>query len=100
MLTGPEALRLADQVRVLAELLGRNLRFEAQPDPEARIEMSKSMPAIVVDAFFGFFVDGEFGDSSILPAAHQITGAADISVMGACGPITFRLIPFTLGLVP
>jgi uncharacterized protein YbjT (DUF2867 family) len=74
ILTGPEALRPADQVRVLAEVLGRNLRFEAQPDAEARIEMSKSMPANVVDAFFRFFIDGEFNDSPVLPTVHQITG--------------------------
>ena len=74
MLSGPEAIRPADQVRVLAEVLGRNLRFEAQPDAEARIEMSKSMPAKVVDAFFRFFVDGEFDDSSVLPTVQQVTG--------------------------
>jgi uncharacterized protein YbjT (DUF2867 family) len=74
ILTGPEALRPADQVRVLAEVLGRKFRFEAQPDAEARIEMSKSTPANVVDAFFRFFVDGEFDDSSVLPTVHEITG--------------------------
>src|SRR6266496_3252688 len=74
ILTGPEALRPADQVKVLAEVLGRNLRFEAQPDAEARIEMSKSMPAETVDAFFRFFVEGEFDDSSVLPTVSEITG--------------------------
>jgi hypothetical protein len=36
--------------------------------------MSKSMPANVVDAFFRFFVDGEFDDSTVLPTVRQITG--------------------------
>jgi len=73
-LTGPEAILPADQVKVLAEVLGRNLSFEAQPDAEARNEMSKSMPAETVDAFFRFFVEGEFDDSSVLPTVSEITG--------------------------
>jgi uncharacterized protein YbjT (DUF2867 family) len=73
-LTGPEAIRPSDQVKVLAEVLGRNLSFEAQPDAEARNEMSKSMPAETVDAFFRFFVEGEFDDSSVLPTVSEITG--------------------------
>src|SRR6266567_4608936 len=74
LLTGPEAIRPADQVKVLSGVLGRNLRFEAQPDAEARNEMSKSMPVETVDAFFRFFVEGEFDDSSVLPTVSQITG--------------------------
>jgi uncharacterized protein YbjT (DUF2867 family) len=73
-LTGPEAIRPADQVRVLADVLGRNLRFEEQPHAEAREEMSRSMPANVVDAFFRFFAGGEFDDSSVLPTVSEITG--------------------------
>jgi uncharacterized protein YbjT (DUF2867 family) len=74
LLTGSEAIRPADQVKILAEVLGRNLRFDAQPDPEARNEMSKSMPPEIVDAFFRFFVEGEFDDSSVLPTVSEITG--------------------------
>jgi uncharacterized protein YbjT (DUF2867 family) len=73
-LTGPEALRPADQVRVLSDVLGRNLRFEAQPDEQARQEMSRSMPTDMVDAFFRFFVGGEFDDASVLPTVADITG--------------------------
>jgi uncharacterized protein YbjT (DUF2867 family) len=73
-LSGPEALVPADQVRVLGQRLGRNLRFESQPDAEARAEMSKSMPAATVDAFFRFFVKGEFDDSSVVPTVEEITG--------------------------
>ncbi len=74
LLTGPEAIRPADQVKILAEVLGRNLRFEAQPDAEARNEMNMSMPVETVDAFFRFFVEGEFDDSSVLPTVSEITG--------------------------
>jgi uncharacterized protein YbjT (DUF2867 family) len=74
LLTGPKAILPADQVRVLATLLGRDLRFERQPDAEAREEMSQSMPADFVDAFFRFFAEGEFDDSQVLPTVNEITG--------------------------
>jgi uncharacterized protein YbjT (DUF2867 family) len=73
-LSGPEALRPADQVRVLAAVLEKPLSFEAQPDDEAREEMAKSMPPDFVDAFFRFFVDGEFDDSNLVPTVEQIAG--------------------------
>jgi uncharacterized protein YbjT (DUF2867 family) len=73
-LTGPEAMLPADTVRVLGSVLGRNLRFEPQPDAEARVEMSASMDANVVDAFFRFFTKGEFDDSRVLPTVSEITG--------------------------
>ena len=72
-ITGPEALRPADQVRILADVLGRTLRFSAQSDDEARQEMSASTPPDVVDAFFRFFVDGEFDDSPVLPTVADLT---------------------------
>src|SRR5262245_7469980 len=37
-LSGPESLLPADQVRIVAEVLGRNVRFEPQSDAEARAE--------------------------------------------------------------
>ena len=40
VLTGPESLLPADQVRILAEVLGRDLRCEAQPNEEARAQMT------------------------------------------------------------
>jgi uncharacterized protein YbjT (DUF2867 family) len=73
-LSGPESLRPADQVAAVGELLGRELRFEAQPDDEAREEMSRSMPPEYVDAFFRFFVDGTLDESQVLPTVEAITG--------------------------
>src|SRR5690349_14362071 len=57
-LSGPESLSPADRVAILAEVLGRDLHFEAQTNEEARAEMSAAMPAEYVDAFFRFFADG------------------------------------------
>ena len=73
-LSGPESLLPADQVRVLGAVLGRDLRFEAQSDEEARAEMSVSMPAEYVAAFFSFYVDGTLDESEVLPTVETVTG--------------------------
>jgi uncharacterized protein YbjT (DUF2867 family) len=73
-LSGPESLRPGDQVAILARVLGRELHFEAQPDAEAREEMSRSMPPEYVDAFFSFFAEGRLDESEVLPTVEQVTG--------------------------
>jgi uncharacterized protein YbjT (DUF2867 family) len=75
-LSGPESLSPADRVAILGEVLGRRLRFEGQSNQEARAEMSESMPAEYVDAFFRFFVDGDLDESAVLPTVEEITGRA------------------------
>jgi len=72
--SGPEPLTPADRVAILAQVLGRPLRFEAQPDDEARAEMSASMPAKYVDAFFRFYADGTLDESMVWPTVHDLTG--------------------------
>jgi uncharacterized protein YbjT (DUF2867 family) len=75
-LSGPESLLPADRVATLGRVLGRDLRFEGQSNEEARAEMSESMPAEYVDAFFSFFVDGTLDESEVLPTVQQVTGRA------------------------
>jgi uncharacterized protein YbjT (DUF2867 family) len=72
--SGPESLLPAEQVAILANVLGRDLRFEAQSDEEARAEMSASMPAEYVDAFFSFFVDGTIDESTVQPTVEEVLG--------------------------
>ena len=72
--SGPESLLPAEQVAILAAVLGRDLRFEAQSDEEAHAEMSASMPAEYVDAFFSFFVDGNLDESTVLPTVEEVLG--------------------------
>jgi hypothetical protein len=55
-------------------VLGRNLRLQPQPDEQARAEMSASMPAEYVDAFFRFNCDGVLDESQELPTVDEITG--------------------------
>jgi uncharacterized protein YbjT (DUF2867 family) len=75
-LSGPRALLPAEQVGVLARVLGRpNLRFAGLTNAQARADLvEKSTPADFVDAFFRFFVDGEFDDSRVLPTVADLTG--------------------------
>ncbi|SRR6266498_1790994 len=73
-LSGPESLLPADRVGVLARVLGRELRFEAQSNADARAEMSAAMPAQYVDAFFSFFSDGKLDESKVLPTVREVTG--------------------------
>jgi uncharacterized protein YbjT (DUF2867 family) len=74
--TGPAALLPADRVRLLGEALGRSLRYVAQPDDEARAEMSAQMPTEYVDAFFSFFSDGTLDESVVFPTVADVTGRA------------------------
>jgi uncharacterized protein YbjT (DUF2867 family) len=73
-ITGPQTLLPVDRVRILAEVLGRPLRFKAQADDEARQEMAASMPPEYVAAFFNFFAEGALDDSIILPTVEELTG--------------------------
>jgi len=72
--SGPHALRPADRARILGEVLGRDLRFQAQPDDEARAEMAAAMPAAYVDAFFDFYVKGTLDESQPQPDVAEVTG--------------------------
>ena len=72
--TGPRPLRPADRLRILGDVLGRPLRFQAQSDEEARTEMSAAMPQAYVDAFFNFYVDGALDESTPLPTVADLTG--------------------------
>ncbi|MFF0016638.1 NAD(P)H-binding protein [Streptomyces sp. NPDC005374] len=73
-LTGPQALLPADRVRILGEVLGRDLRTVGLSHDEARTELEAQMPKPYVDAFFGFFVDGTLDESVVLPTVEQVTG--------------------------
>ena len=73
-LSGPDSLLPADRVRMLGEVLGRELRFEGQSDVEAREELLASMPAEYVDAFFSFFADGKLDESEVRDTVERVTG--------------------------
>jgi uncharacterized protein YbjT (DUF2867 family) len=74
--SGPESLTAGERVAILGQVLGRDLRFEAQTDEEARTEMSATTPAKYVDAFFDFYVAGALDESKVLPTVREVTGRA------------------------
>jgi uncharacterized protein YbjT (DUF2867 family) len=73
-LTGPVALRPADQVAVLAEVLGRDLRCVGLTNDETRAELEASMPREYVEAFWSFYVDGTLDEATVHPAVPEVTG--------------------------
>jgi uncharacterized protein YbjT (DUF2867 family) len=73
-LTGPEALSVADRVRILGEVLGRAVRFEEQDPAEARAQMLASMPEAIVDSLLPVFAALVGATPPILPTVEQVTG--------------------------
>ncbi|MFI5806360.1 NAD(P)H-binding protein [Streptomyces sp. NPDC051561] len=78
-LSGPEALRPADRVRVLGDALGRALRCEGLSDAEARKEMEAAgTPPQYVDAFFRYYADVTPGrlpeDSQVRTTVTELLG--------------------------
>jgi uncharacterized protein YbjT (DUF2867 family) len=73
-LTGPESLLPADRVRILGEVIGRPLRFEAMSDEEAWADLTARMPERYARAFFDFYVHGSLDESQVLPTVQEVTG--------------------------
>jgi uncharacterized protein YbjT (DUF2867 family) len=76
LLTGPESLNMAEQVRVLAEETGRAIQYVAVPPEAARDNMLKAgMPANYADALLkvaAMVRAGQMGQP--LPTVQQVTG--------------------------
>lgn len=72
--SGPQSLRPADQLQILAERLGRPLRLEPLSNDAARAEMLATTPEEYVDAFVTFYVDGALDESEVLPTVQDVTG--------------------------
>ncbi|MEU5258154.1 NAD(P)H-binding protein [Amycolatopsis sp. NPDC021455] len=73
-LTGPVAMRPAEQVAVLASVLGRDLRAAELSNDETRAELEASMPREYVDAFWNFYVEGTLDEATVYPAVPEVTG--------------------------
>jgi uncharacterized protein YbjT (DUF2867 family) len=74
MVSGGTAIVAADRVRILGQVLGRDLRLHAQSNEEAREQMRSSMPKEYVDAFFDFYVDGSLDESQPQPTVRDVLG--------------------------
>lgn len=75
-LTGPEALGFAEQVAILAEALGRPLRFVDVPPGAARDEMLRTgMPAALVEPMLEVMAAIRAGGAAtVTPTAAQLLG--------------------------
>ncbi|GII94264.1 hypothetical protein Ssi02_44950 [Sinosporangium siamense] len=60
---------------MLAEVLGRYLRFHAQSDEEARADMARCVSERYIEAFFSFYSAGTLDESLIYPTVEEATGA-------------------------
>jgi uncharacterized protein YbjT (DUF2867 family) len=80
--SGPEALTPADQVAIVAEVLGRELRFEAVPDDDARATLPAQLGQAYADAQFDIFRDHPQYESEIQPTVEQVLGRPPGSLRG------------------
>ncbi|MEV3993901.1 NAD(P)H-binding protein [Streptomyces sp. NPDC049837] len=74
VLTGPEAITQADQVRAISGALGREIRFEEITPDEARELMGHAMPAPVVEMVLGYLADAVVNPPSVADTVERVTG--------------------------
>ena len=74
VLTGPEVLTKAEQVRVIGEAIGRPLRFEEVPAEEARQEwIAAGLPPAAVDGIFGAHARFVAEPEPVIATVEEIT---------------------------
>ena len=82
MITGPESLSQAEQVRVIGEAIGRRILFQELSPDEFRRETAGSWPSPVVDMLLAAW-GAAMGRPAcaIIPQGHRIA-RAHVSPMG------------------
>jgi uncharacterized protein YbjT (DUF2867 family) len=75
-LSGPVALKPAEQVAILGQALGRNLKAVGLNRVESHDELFASMPAPYASAIEGFFADGNVDETTVTDAVESVTGHA------------------------
>jgi uncharacterized protein YbjT (DUF2867 family) len=73
-LTGPVALRPAEQVTILGEALGRPLQPVELSLEESYAELRAAMPPQYADAIYSFFGAGTVDETTVNDTVEQITG--------------------------
>jgi len=75
-LSGPEALSQLDRVRIISEVLGREVRFEEQSREEARAQMLANpwMTDALVDTLLDLMAGGDPSEDPVLPGVPQVLG--------------------------
>ena len=75
LLTGPQALTNADQVRTIGEAIERPLRLEEIPAESARQEMFRFMPPVIADVLLEFWAKAVHEPATVTRTVEQVTGA-------------------------
>ena len=75
-LTGPEALTIDEQVKILSDAIGKPIEYVAISDEAARKEMEQAgMPALVIEAMLPFAAFIRSGRAAeVLPTVEEVTG--------------------------
>ncbi|MEZ4859654.1 MAG: NAD(P)H-binding protein [Caldilineaceae bacterium] len=73
-LTGPESLTQREEVQILGEALGRDLRYEELPRAVAREQMAKFMPPPIVDSLLDLYASTVGKPVPIAPTVAEVTG--------------------------
>ncbi|MGN9846049.1 NAD(P)H-binding protein [Nonomuraea sp. H19] len=77
LLTGPQSLTGVDRVRIIAETIGRPLRFEELPHELFREQMlHHGMPAPAIDDMITGLAAWDGKTAPVLPTIEEITGRA------------------------
>jgi len=74
VLTGPEALTHADQVRIIGEVLGRPLRLHEQSPDEFRRIMAGKIPPVVIDMLLNAWAASVGIPPFMTSSVSEITG--------------------------
>ena len=75
LLSGPESLTLVEQVQIIAEAIGRPLRFEEIAPEAARQQLLAVLPPEIVDVLLDVLAGLTAGPAPITTAVREITGA-------------------------
>lgn len=73
-LTGPQSLTQVERVRILGEVLGRELRFEELTPEEARERMTRHLEAETVDSLLRMFARQSGTTVPVSTAVPDVTG--------------------------
>lgn len=74
LLTGPEAITQTDQVRAIAEAVGRPVAFEEITPDQARKAMAAAMPAPVVEMVLRYLADAVTHPPVPVDTVERVTG--------------------------
>jgi uncharacterized protein YbjT (DUF2867 family) len=75
-LSGPVALKPAEQVEILGQALGRKLVAQELTRAETHEALFASMPAPYASAIEGFFAEGNVDETTVTDSVETVTGQA------------------------